>query len=225
MGPALSLLALAALNTSVEVRASGPDRLDIRASAAPLADVLERLSKQTGMRVVYEGTPQRQPVTLSLDARTPAEAVLGVLEGMGLNYAVLMDLSGSRVETLMVTGSVSASGASPSQPPLAPPPQPFQRPIAAPVPPPQPEPEAAEEDNSTEEENADGGEAQEQKDASPAAEKPETTPPQALPAAPVGLPVFGTNPFPPRPAQAPAPQAPNNTKPSPPPPGQEQQKP
>src|SRR6266446_3574256 len=60
-------------------------RVDLSTNAAPVADVLERLSKQTGMKVVYEGSPPRQLVSVSLAGRTPAEAVVGLLEGLGLN--------------------------------------------------------------------------------------------------------------------------------------------
>ena len=33
------------------------------ATAAPLADVLDRLARQIGMEIVYDGTPPRQRVT------------------------------------------------------------------------------------------------------------------------------------------------------------------
>ena len=118
---ALSLgLAAPLASAEVAVRVAG-ERVDVRATAAPLADVLDALAGKTGMEVVYEGSPPRQPVTLTLEGRTPAEAVLGILEGQGLNYALIADATGTRVQTLMVagpagTGTISGSGAQSPRP-------------------------------------------------------------------------------------------------------------
>jgi hypothetical protein len=107
----------------VAVRVSG-GHVDLTATAAPLADVLDRLARQTGMKVVYEGPAPRQLVTLSLHGRTPTETVLSVLEGLGVNFALIADPSGAHVQTLVVAGTATASS-SPSAaavrpaPPLA----------------------------------------------------------------------------------------------------------
>jgi hypothetical protein len=90
--------------------------VDLTATAAPLADVLDRLARQTGMKVVYEGPAPRQLVTLSLHGRTPAETVLAVFEGLGINYALVADATGARVQTLMVAGSAPASSSSSPNP-------------------------------------------------------------------------------------------------------------
>lgn len=95
------------------VRVSG-GQVDLTATAAPVADVLDRLARQTGMKVVYEGPAPRQLVTLSLHGRTPTEAVLDVLEGLGVNFAFVADPSGARVQTLVLTGTASASSTSAS---------------------------------------------------------------------------------------------------------------
>jgi hypothetical protein len=97
---------------AVDVRQEG-ERVSVRAEAAPLSEVLDRLSKQLGMKVVYEGAPPRALVTASLSDRTPAEAVLGVLEGLGLDYLARMDKTGARVETLILSAPGLASGPSP----------------------------------------------------------------------------------------------------------------
>jgi hypothetical protein len=89
-------------------------QVDLTATAAPVAEVLDRLARQTGMKVVYEGPAPRQLVTLSLHGRTPTEAVLDVLEGLGVNFAFIADPSGARVQTLVLAGTASAS--SPSAP-------------------------------------------------------------------------------------------------------------
>ena len=67
------------------------------------------------MKVVYEGSAPRQLVTVSLHGRSPTEAVLGLLEGQGLNYILIGDASGERVQTLMMAGS-TATASAPSPP-------------------------------------------------------------------------------------------------------------
>ena len=54
--------------------------LDVDGTTITRLQVLDRLARQTGMKVVYEGPAPRQLVTVSLKGRTPAEAVLSVLE-------------------------------------------------------------------------------------------------------------------------------------------------
>ena len=107
---ALVVVALGAAPATAEVavRVSG-GHVDLTATAAPLADVLDRLARQTGMKVVYEGPAPRQLVTLSLHGRTPTETVLSVFEGLGVNFALVADPSGSRVQTLVVAGTATAS--------------------------------------------------------------------------------------------------------------------
>jgi hypothetical protein len=103
-------LAFAAATASAEVQIRlAEGRVDLQATAAPLADVLDRLARQTGMKVVYEGPAPRFLVSLSLERRTPVEAVLGTLEGLGLNYALQLDPTGTRVQTLVMAGATSPS--------------------------------------------------------------------------------------------------------------------
>src|SRR5262245_9846339 len=109
------------LRAEVAVRAAG-GRVDVTANAAPLADVLDRLARQTGMKVVYEGPAPRQLVTVSLLGRSPAEAVHDLLEGQGLNYALVGDSSGMGVQTLLMTGQATAVASSSSASSSAPPP-------------------------------------------------------------------------------------------------------
>lgn len=108
---AATLLAGSAAAAEINIRVA-EGRVDLSTNAAPVADVLDGLSRQTGMRVVYEGVPPRQRVSVSLAGRTPAEAVVGLLEGLGLNYMLLGDPSGTRVQTLMM-GGAAPSAASP----------------------------------------------------------------------------------------------------------------
>jgi hypothetical protein len=110
------LLALAPpAPAEVTVRVGPDGRVDVKATTAPLPEVLDRFSRQTGMKVIYEGPPPRPLLNLTLEGRTPAQAVLEILEGLGLNYAVVMDATATRVDTLLMAGG--ASGVIPSPPP------------------------------------------------------------------------------------------------------------
>ncbi len=117
---ALTLMAPMA-RAEVVVRVS-QERVDVTATAAPLADVLDHLARQTGMEIVYDGKPPRQKVTLALQGRSAAEAVQGILEGQGLNYALVADPTGTRVQTLLLAGpagrGTSTSGASRAPAPI-----------------------------------------------------------------------------------------------------------
>ena len=92
----------------VEIRQSG-DRVSLMAVSAPAAEILERLARQTGMRIVYDAQPPRQLITARLEQRTTAEAVLGIMEGLGLNYALVMDSAGTQVDQLLILGPVAAA--------------------------------------------------------------------------------------------------------------------
>jgi hypothetical protein len=92
-------------SAGIEVRVSQGGGLAVRAAGAPLCDVVDRIARVTGMRVEYEGPPPRTPVTLSLDRPSAAEAVMLVLEGLGLNYALTMQAEGRQVRSLFVFSS------------------------------------------------------------------------------------------------------------------------
>ena len=95
-----------------EVHRAG-DRVDVRATAAPVSEVLDRLGRETGMKVTYDGPPPRARISVTLSGVTPAQAVLSVLEGLGLNYVLQMDATAKRVDTLlMVAGGSGSSAAS-----------------------------------------------------------------------------------------------------------------
>ena len=92
------------LQARVQVRLSG-DRVSVRADAAPLSLILDSLAQRTGMKVVWEKNLGRPNVTATLEDCTPAEAVIRLLQGSGFNYALSMDPSGTRVETLLIVGA------------------------------------------------------------------------------------------------------------------------
>jgi len=178
--------------------------VELTARAAPLAEVLDRLGRQIGMKVVYEGASPRQLVTLSLQGRSPAETVLGLLEGQGLNFALVSDPSGTQVVTLLVAGTAPATGS--ATPATAgsrstTPSTPFRRPLS---PPPgsgpdtmEEEPEDVEEDEAFDEPAAPAAGA-EAGQVDPAATNPVPVPqgPGAQPNAP--NPSFPVSPFAPQ---------------------------
>jgi hypothetical protein len=121
----------AALPAAAEVNVAVNDgRVDLSARSAPLADVLDRLARQIAMEVTYEGAPPRNLVTAALQSATPAQAVLSVLEGLGLNYAIQLDRTGRQVRTLLLVSRTGGPAAAPSAPAERTPP------LRPPVPPP-----------------------------------------------------------------------------------------
>src|SRR5258708_5612918 len=120
---ALLLLGVGRATAEVDVRTAG-GRVDLRVSAAPLSEVLDRLSRETGTKVVYEGPPPRQLVSVSLQKRTPVEAVLSLLEGTGLSFALRTDPTGTGCHTLIIVSTGDgASLATAAPPPAAPTPE------------------------------------------------------------------------------------------------------
>ena len=117
-----------------EVRRAG-DKLDVRATAAAVSEVLDRIARETGMKVSYDGAPPRARISMNLTGVTPAHAVLSVLEGQGLNYALRLDPSGAKVETLLLVSGGTSTAAAPQPAPRAP--RPIER---------EPEPAEAEEE-------------------------------------------------------------------------------
>jgi hypothetical protein len=134
---------LVARPSSAEVQvAVHPDRVDINARSAPLSEVLDRLAKQTQMQVTYEGAPPRTLVTAAVQSPTPAQALLSVLEGLGVNYALQLDPTGREVKSILVlaekgTGASAGAAGGPAHTRQR---APFE-PAAARVPPPPPPPD------------------------------------------------------------------------------------
>jgi hypothetical protein len=147
------------------------------------------------MKVVYDGAPPRQTITLDLRGRTPVEAVTAALEGQGVNYALSMDPTGVHVQTLLVSGTASAGASRPGNEDR----RTFARDIPQ-EPVPQEEPEAVAEEDSGLADTAAGIAAAAGKDAV-APEAPQPPPVET------GLGGFSASPF--------APQAPPPPQPSP----------
>lgn len=201
---ALTALAIATPGmAAVDIRVSGQS-VDIQASNAPLAEILDRLSRQTQMRIVYDGAPPRQTVSLDLRGRTPVEAVTAALEGQGVNYALAMDATGTRVETLLVSGTAPSSASRPGGTTED------RRSIVREIPqesvPDEPEPVAEEEGQAPPDSSA--GVAQ------PASPPGKEAPPEIVAPPEAGLGGFSPSPFAP---SAPAPQPPPQPQATPPP--------
>jgi hypothetical protein len=138
---------LLTLSTAVPARADvhvhrGLEQLDVQATAAPLTDVLEGIARETGMKVIYDGSPRRVLVSVRIRARTEREAVSALLYGLGLNYAWRTDTQRRRVETLYVladrpegaaqalqAAAAAAAAAAEHEVPVDPPPADFELPL------------------------------------------------------------------------------------------------
>jgi hypothetical protein len=77
-------------------------RVSIRASGQTVASLLDQLARQTGMTVEYEKAPPRQSVSLTVDDRTPAQAIVALLDGLNIPYALSLTADGSKVQTLVL---------------------------------------------------------------------------------------------------------------------------
>jgi hypothetical protein len=88
--------------------------LTVRARAVPLVEVLDRLSRETGMKLVYMGRRPSQAITVNIEGLSESEAVSRILEGLGLSYLFQMDPSRRRV-VMLIIDETSRSG-SPTTP-------------------------------------------------------------------------------------------------------------
>ena len=102
------LVAAPGVRAAVDVRVSADNMVDVQATNAPLSEILDGLARQLKIKIVYEGPPPRQLLTVDLKGRTPAEAFLAIVEGQGLAYAFAMDKSGTKVESLLMAGGNNA---------------------------------------------------------------------------------------------------------------------
>ncbi len=84
-------------------------RLDLSVRAVPLAAVLRCLVERAGLRLEYDGPPPRQPVSVTLRGDSLAGTLKSLLEGLGVNYLLGRDPSGTAVERLIVFGSSRAT--------------------------------------------------------------------------------------------------------------------
>lgn len=110
---AFSLAAPSAWAGEVTVTVA-PGRITLAATATPVSDVLDQLARKTGMKVIYDGAPPRLLVSPRVERETASQAVLAVLEGLGLGYVLITDATASRVETLFIASGVGGKGPTPT---------------------------------------------------------------------------------------------------------------
>jgi hypothetical protein len=79
--------------------------VDIHATAVPFAELLDELARRTGVQVAFEGVSPRQAITVDVKCERPTDALLGILEGQGLNYVLQMSSDGIGVEKLVLIAS------------------------------------------------------------------------------------------------------------------------
>jgi hypothetical protein len=106
------LLLLPAPQTSPDLTVQAQDgRVTVLARAVPLKEVLDRISRETGLEVFYEGPEPSPLITVTIKDRPEREALLGILEGLGLNHALQMDIDGLRVEMLIIEAAYGSGPA------------------------------------------------------------------------------------------------------------------
>lgn len=115
---ALAVPVVSAPTSGLDVRVK-EGLVTIDAHEAPLSDVLDQFGRQTGMKLVYEAPRPRQIVSAFIEGLPQPVALTKLLEGLGVGYSFSLDPTGTRVETLIisgVTGSTTASLARPASP-------------------------------------------------------------------------------------------------------------
>ena len=108
-----------ARSSEPEIRASGGE-VTIHARNLPLSQILDRLSLATGMDLTYEGARPTIPVTVSVDGISEAEAILRLMEGLGVSYVFRTDATGQRVDLLIVSGVGAGTLVAAAQQPSSP---------------------------------------------------------------------------------------------------------
>lgn len=103
-----------------EIRAEGGE-VTIHARNLPLSQILDRLSQATGMDLTYEGARPTTPVTVTVERLSEVDAIVKLMEGLGVSYVFRTDDTGQRVDLLIVSGAgagtlVAATQAASQQP-------------------------------------------------------------------------------------------------------------
>jgi hypothetical protein len=91
-------------SNAVEVVASG-GRITVRAERLPLHQLLDRIATATGMTVTYEGSRPTAPITFDVENLTEIDAILRLMEGLGISYVLRTDQTGEGVDLLIITGA------------------------------------------------------------------------------------------------------------------------
>ena len=98
-------------------------------ASAPLSEAIDALARAAGFKVTYEGArPNVMLFNAEIETPSVAQTLLRLIDGQNLNYAVMFDLTGKKVTSLMVLGTQSKPGAAAPAPATASRPQPFTPP-------------------------------------------------------------------------------------------------
>lgn len=110
-----------------QVQASfGDGLISIDCRNAPLSSVFEKIEEVAGVELILEDAIKSTRLTANLDAVPVAMAVQRLLEGSGVNYAVMMDpRDWGRVDKVFV-GAGGGGPARSAAPTRQPPPQPME---------------------------------------------------------------------------------------------------
>jgi hypothetical protein len=116
----LALVAvLATCAPQIQIARDPAGRIQVDARSAPLRQVLDCLVEKTGIRVTYDW-PAQQPVTAAFVADSPPQAVLRLLEGLGINYAMRgVAPTGQDAGTLIILSGPGSGGVAGGQPPVS----------------------------------------------------------------------------------------------------------
>jgi hypothetical protein len=109
---------------------SNPGLTRIAVSSGALSDAIDALARAANFKVTYEG-PRPMALLFNTEIETPtvAQTLTRLLDGQGLNYAMVFDLTGKRVTLLLVLGPApKAGGGTVGAPGGAARPQPFAPP-------------------------------------------------------------------------------------------------
>lgn len=110
-------------------------RVSIRAAGQPVSSLLDQMAQKTGMTVEYEKSPPRQSITLTVEDRTPAQAIVAILDGLNIPYALSLTADGAKVQTLVIADTSAPKGTRARvgrETSMAPPPEEAQADVPAP---------------------------------------------------------------------------------------------
>jgi hypothetical protein len=97
----------------IEVRLDD-EALTVQTNGAPLASVLERIKQATGIELVFEGPPPRQLIRAQLRRSTIAAAIVDLMQGQSLSYAIQLDETGKKPLKMIIFTNVARAAPSAS---------------------------------------------------------------------------------------------------------------
>lgn len=96
----------------IQVSAAG---VSISVESSTVFDTLDALGRAAGFKVSYEGgKPSRPLYKARIEAKTPAQAVLRLLDGQNLNFGVIYEAKGRKLSRVVIMGAPSASASTTS---------------------------------------------------------------------------------------------------------------